>query len=85
MVLNAKYEDIADADSMPLYLDILYDYRHTYRDLLKSGAKFVIALHNGHLRYGLLVPAGTEELTPLLKKQGFDQLTTVIKAALSTW
>ncbi|SCV02126.1 putative lipoprotein [Cupriavidus necator] len=89
MVLNVKYEDIAAyADSAsygtPGVLDVVYSRGQTYRDVLKSGAKFVIALHNGHLRYGLLVPAGVETSTALLKQPAFDQLTEVVKQALAT-
>lgn len=89
MVLNVKYEDIAAyADSasygMPGMLDARYGRDQSYRDVLQLGAKFVIALHNGHLRYGLLVPAGVETLTALLKQPAFDQLTEVVKQALAT-
>jgi hypothetical protein len=89
MVLNVKYGDIAAyADSasygMPGMLDARYDRDQSYRDVLQLGAKFVIALHNGHLRYGLLVPAGVETSTALLKQPAFDQLIEVVKQALAT-
>lgn len=89
MVLNVKYEDIAGyADSaaygMPGMLDARYGRDQSYRDVLQLGAKFVIALHNGHLRFGLLVPAGVETSTALLKQPAFDQLTEVVKRALAT-
>jgi len=72
MVFDVAYADIA---SFPR-LDPMYG------DLIKAGGKVVIALHNGHLRFGMLAPAGLETATVLLKAPAFGQLAPVIRSAL---
>ncbi|WP_147299621.1 hypothetical protein [Cupriavidus taiwanensis] len=73
MVFDVAYADIAHFPSLD----------SQYGDLIKAGGKAVIALHNGHLRFGMLLPAGMETTTVLLKSSAFDHLTRAIKSALA--
>lgn len=73
MVFDVAYADIAHFPSLD----------SQYGDLIKAGGKAVIALHNGHLRFGMLSPTGMETATVLLKSSAFDQLTSAIRGALA--
>lgn len=73
MVFDVAYADIA---KFPI-LD------RRYGDVIRAGGKVVIALHNGHLRFGVLIPAGSETTTVLLQQSALDKLTPVVKNALA--
>lgn len=72
MVFDVAYADVANFPRLD----------PVYGDLIRAGGKVVIALHNGHLRFGMLVPAGLETATVLLKAPAFGQLAPVIRSAL---
>lgn len=52
-------------------------------DLIREGGKVVVALHNGRLKRGQLVPAGTVSRVTMLQQSPFDAFITAVKAALS--
>lgn len=86
IVFNVKADDlIAAADaagSAGLTLNAAFDNYQSYRDLVKAGAKFGIALLDGKLSWVIITPAGTEQLTLLNKDQGFNALIPVLKQAI---
>ncbi|GMG91441.1 MULTISPECIES: hypothetical protein [Cupriavidus] len=86
IVFNVKADDLivaADAaGTTGMMLNAAYDNYQSYRDLVKAGAKFGIALLDGKLSWVIITPAGTEQLTLLNKDQGFNALTPVLKQAI---
>lgn len=85
MVFNVKADDVIEAAGKLANNNTLigmFDQYRTYGDLVKSGAKFGIALKDGKLSWVIVTPAGTEQLTLLNKEQGFNALTSVLKQAL---
>jgi hypothetical protein len=50
-------------------------------EAILDGAKFVIALHNGRLKSGFLIPAGTTVVTPQFAGNVADQLGNALLAA----
>ncbi len=86
MVFNVRADDLiaaanaAGADGV--MLDAAFDNYQSYRDLVKAGAKFGIALLDRKLSWVIITPAGTEQLTLLNKDQGFNALIPVLKQAI---
>lgn len=86
IVFNVNGADlIAAADAAGtggMTLDAAFDNYQSYRDLVKAGAKFGIALLDGKLSWVIITPAGTEKLTLLNKDQGFNALIPALKQAI---
>ncbi|MCW3478728.1 hypothetical protein OL229_03975 [Neisseriaceae bacterium JH1-16] len=52
-------------------------------DLLRSSGKIVIALHNGHLKRGALIPASVQDTLVQFKQSIFDQLFAELNKLLT--
>ncbi|WP_286962523.1 hypothetical protein [Cupriavidus sp. UBA2534] len=48
----------------------------------RRGGKVLVALHNGHLKYGQMEPATLVHFMPTFRQAVFDQLATAIRAGL---
>jgi hypothetical protein len=49
-------------------------------EAIRDGAKFVIALHNGRLKSGFLIPAGTVSITPQFADATANQIASALLA-----
>lgn len=90
IVFNVNADDLVAAgeaavtDPRSSMLNAAFDNYQSYRDLVKAGAKFGIALLDGKLSWVIITPAGTEQFTLLNKDQGFNALIPVLKQGILT-